>query len=120
MTQSDRPPSRTARRWLLVSSLVLVLTLLGAGAAAYGWFSTRVTRWGDSLIVGPHFTGTAVLDGGATRLRVTRDASGPALEVPNWNGQTGMSLTFIGGFAVYHAPPGARPTGKLRVMIRGA
>jgi len=112
MTQSSRSDPRTSRRLLLVSSLALALTVLGAGATTYRWLSTRVTRWGDSLIVGPHFSGTAVLDGGATRLRVTRDASGPALEAPSWNGVRGIYVTFIAGFAIYHTPPGTMPAGK--------
>lgn len=112
MTQSPRPAPRSARRLLLVSSLALLLTVAGAGAAAYRWLSTRVTRWGDSLVVGPGFTGTAVLDGGATRFRVTRDADGPALEAPSWNPRGGMYVTFLGGFAIYHTPPGTLPAPK--------
>lgn len=92
-----------------MSSLALVLTVAGAGATAYRWLSGRVTRWGDSLIVGPGFTGTAVLDGGAIRFRVTRDGGGPALETPSWSTRGGMYVTFVGGFAIYHTAPGTLP-----------
>lgn len=112
MTQSSRPTTSAARRILLVSSLALVLTVAGAGATAYRWLSTRVTRWGDSLIVGPRFTGTAVLDGGATRFRVTRDASGQALESPSWSTRGGMYVTFVAGFAIYHTAPGTLPAAQ--------
>lgn len=98
---------------LLVSGAALVLTVAVAAAAAYGWLSTRVTRWGDSLVVGPRFTGEAVLDGGATRLRVTREDGVPALEAPTWGAVGGIYVTFTGGFAIYHnTPRGTTPAGN--------
>jgi hypothetical protein len=104
---------RKERRLLLASLVVLVLTVAGAVGFGYAWLSTRVTRWGDSLIVGPRFTGDVILDGGATRIGVHRDADGvPSLDAPVFVGRGPMYVTFWAGFAIYHTPPGTMPQGK--------
>jgi len=100
---------RNVRRLLLASIAALVLTVVGSAATAYGWLSTRVVRWGDSLIVGPGFTGLAVLDGGATRVRVRREDGVPVLDAPGWAGRGPFYVTFVQGFAIYHTPPGTMP-----------
>ena len=118
------PTQRNARRLVFLSIAALVLTVAGAATAGYAWFSTRVTRWGDQLIVGPKFTGEAILDGGATRIGVSWENGSPALDVPSWKGRGPFYMTFIGGFAIYHTPPGAMPGGKvpaplIRALFRG-
>jgi hypothetical protein len=91
-----------SRKLFVASSIALVLTLAGSAVAAYAWSSTRVTRWGDLLVVGPRFTGDAVLDGGATRIGVLRDPDGtPALDVPPSASRGPVTVTFWGGFAIY-------------------
>src|SRR4051794_9251232 len=104
---------RNARRLLLASMAALVLTVAGTAAAGYSWLSTRVTRWGDSLIVGRRFTGEAILDGGATRIGVVREDGVPALDAPSWRGRGPIYVTFIWGFAIYHTPPGTMPGGNV-------
>ncbi len=103
---------RNPKRLLLVSILLLVLTVGGIAAAGYASLSTRVTRWGDHLIVGPRFSGTAVLDGGATRVRVWWEDGTPVLDATDWQGRGPVTMTFIGGFAIYHSPPGTMGRGK--------
>ena len=106
MSQSSpQNPHRSARRLLLASIAALVLTLAGAAAGGYAYLSARATRWGDSLVVGPRFTGELVLDGGA-RIRVERENGVPALDAPSWKGRGPFYVTFIWGFAIYHTPPG--------------
>jgi len=103
------PTQRNARRLLVLSIAALALTVAGAAATGYAWLSSRVVRWGDSLIVGPGFTGEAILDGGATRIRVGREDGVPALDAPGWAGRGPIYVTFIQGFAIYHTPPGTMP-----------
>jgi hypothetical protein len=110
---------RNAKRLLLVSLLALVLTLVGAFAGAYAWLSTRVTPWGDSLIVGPAFTGAVDLGGGGGRITFYREDGVPTLDAPAWKGRGPFTMTFVWGFVIYHTPPGtlrgdgrqARPAG---------
>lgn len=100
-------------RWLLVASvLALVLTVGGTATAGYTYLSTRATRWGDSLIVGPRFTGETSLDGGTSRVRISWENGSPVLDAPNWTGRHELYLTFIWGFAVYHMPPQTLAGGK--------
>ena len=104
---------RKTRTLLLASILALVLTVAGAVATGYAWLSTRATRWGDSLIVGPRFTGEVILDDGATRIRVLREADGvPSLDAPSFAGRGPFYVTFVWGFAIYHTPPGTMPRRK--------
>ena len=103
---------RKGRRLLIASLAALVLTVGGAAAAGYAWLSTRVTRWGDSLIVGPKFTGVASLDGGATRIKVWWEDGSPVLDAPTWRGHGPIYMTFLWGFAIYHTPPGTLPPGS--------
>src|SRR5687767_7932972 len=112
---------RKARRLLLASILALILTVGGAGALAYAWFSTRVVRWGDSLIIGPRFLGQASLDGDMTRLSASR--LGPRRRLvsvtqftrsdrrgswgtifPLTAGATSQSRMEVVGFVVYRLP----------------
>src|SRR5687768_6103849 len=97
---------RKGKRLLLASIAALVLTVAGTTAAGYAWFSTRAVCWGDSLIVGPRFTGDVFLDGGATQVRVLREDGIPALDAPSFVGRGPFYVTFVWGFAVYHTPPG--------------
>jgi hypothetical protein len=105
------PTQHNRTRLLLVSILALVLTVAGAAAMGYAWLSTRATRWGDSLIIGPRFNGEAVLDGGATRLKVWREDGVPVLDAPAWRGRGQIYVTFVWGFAIYHTPPGTMSRG---------
>ena len=100
---------------LLVSLVVLLLTVAGTLGFGYAWLSTRVTRLGDSLVVGPRFSGEASLDGEATRIRVRRDGDGISLDAPAFVGRGPMYVTFWFGFAVYHTPPGTVPHAKAPV-----
>lgn len=100
-------------RWLLVASiLALVLAVSGSVAAGYTYLSSRAIRWGDTLIVGPRFTGETSVDGGATRVRVWWENGSPVLDAPAWKGRGTIYLTLIWGLAVYHLPPGTSGSAK--------
>jgi hypothetical protein len=106
---------RNSKKLLAGSVLALVLTLGLAAAAGYSAFSNRAVRWGDSLIIGPRFTGDISLDGGVTRMRFWRENGVPALDAPSWKGRGPITMTFLFGFTIYHTPPGtlgARTSGR--------
>ena len=103
---------RKGRRLLLGSIVALVLTVAGSAAMGYAWLSTGATRWGDSLIIGPRFTGEVNLDGRATGIRVWREDGVPVLDAPVFAGRGPLYVTFMWGFAVYHTPPGTLRRGK--------
>ncbi|MCC2672039.1 MAG: hypothetical protein K0Q72_4511 [Armatimonadetes bacterium] len=95
---------RNSKRLLFVSIFALVFTVGGIGATAYSWLSTRATRWGDSLIVGPRFSGD--FGSGARKIRVSWEEGAPVVDAPSWKGRGPITMTFIWGFTVYHLPPG--------------
>ena len=97
---------RNSRQVLVISIVALLMTLIGASAAGYAILSTRATRWGDSLVIGPGFTGEVILDGHAAHIRVEREDGIPVLDAPAWKGRGPFYVTFLWGFAVYHTPPG--------------
>ena len=98
-------------KWLLPASLLaLILTVVGALAGTYSALSDRATRWGNSLIIGPRFTGTFSPDGGATQLRFWREGGSPVMDAPTWKGKGPITITFLWGFTVYHTPPGTLRT----------
>lgn len=97
---------RNSKRLLLACTLALVFTVAAIGGVAHRWLSTRVTRWGNSLVVGPHFSGATSVDGGATQLRFAWENGSPVLDAPAWKGRGPFSMTFLFGFVIYHTPPG--------------
>ena len=103
---------RNLRGLLFASILALGLTVGGTVAVGYRYLSTRATRWGDSLIVGPRFSGDVSLDGGATQVHVAWENGSPVLDAPIWKGAGTIYVTFIWGFAVFTLPPGTAAVGK--------
>jgi hypothetical protein len=97
---------RSSTRLLILSIVALVLTLAVAVAVPYRWLSTRATRWGDSLIVGPHFSGDVKLPGNTSKIRVEWEDGAPVVDAPSWSGRGPITMTFIWGFTIYHLPPG--------------
>jgi hypothetical protein len=90
----------------VASIIALALTVAAALTGTYSALSNRATRWGDSLIIGPRFTGAFSLDGGATQYRFWREKGSPVMNAPNWKGKSPITLTFLWGFTIYHTPPG--------------
>ena len=97
---------RNAKRLLVGSIVALVATVGLVAVAGYSAYSNRAVRWGDSLIIGPRFTGEFSLDGGSTRLNFWRENGSPVMDAPSWKGHSPVTMTYLWGFTIYHTPPG--------------
>ena len=99
--------TRRNSKWLLLGSLLLLLvTLGGVITTASSWFGGRATRWGDSLVVGPRFSGDVNLPGNTDKMRVSWEEGSPVVDAPSWKGRGPITMTFFWGFVIYHLPPG--------------